>query len=456
MHPKPFPATRRAVLLGGLAAAAPLFLGMGQARAQEAGAAAGALDAGKLGIRPGKGDVSATLGEALKRAAKAGRPLALLAGDYHVSGVNVPSGTHLRGVGKARLLAAGAGPLLLLDGAEGVVLEDLVLDGDASPMGADEALVVARGSDLVLRRCILLRAGGNGVMLTGCSGTLSGNRVEGARQAAIFAEDSRALAITGNVVRDCGNNGILVWRSESGDDGTLVQGNRIEDIRAEAGGSGQNGNAINVFRAGGVIVANNVARRCAFSGVRANSTADVQILGNSIRDMGETAIFVEFAYDGAVVANNLIDKAATGISMTNLNEGGHLASCTGNVVRNLFRRPDPETGVETYGVGIAAEADVAVSGNVVENAPFAGLYLGYGPYLRNVAATGNVLRDCGYGIAVSVAPGAGSVVLSGNLISGAKKAAIVGLEWDKAATGDLTHADTPSKPNVKLNGNTVL
>lgn len=452
MHIKPLPATRRALLLGGLATAAPLFFGAGRAGAQEAGA----LDAAKLGVKPGKGDATAALGEALKRAAKAGRPLTLPAGDYRISGVSVPSGTHLRAAGKARLLAAKSGPLLLLDGAEDVVIEDLVLDGDEQAMGADEALVVARGSQLALRRCTLLHAGGNGVMLTGCAGVLSDNRVQGARQAAIFVEDSRGLTITGNVVRDCGNNGILVWRSESGDDGTLVQGNRIEDIRAEAGGSGQNGNAINVFRAGGVIVANNVARRCAFSGVRANSTADVQILGNSIRDMGETAIFVEFAYDGAVVANNLIDKAATGISMTNLNEGGHLASCTGNVVRNLFRRPDPETGVETYGVGIAAEADVAVSGNVVENAPFAGLYLGYGAYLRNVAASGNVLRDCGYGIAVSVAQGAGGVVLSGNLISGAKKAAIVGLEWDKAVTGDLAQSDTPPKPNIKLNSNTVL
>ena len=452
MHIKPPPATRRALLLGGLAAAAPLFFGAGQAPAREAGA----LDAAKLGVKPGKGDASAALGEALKRAAKAGRPLALPAGDYRIGGVSVPSGTQLRAAGKVRLLATKSGPLLLLEGAEDVVIEDMVLDGDEQAMGADEALVVARGSQLALRRCTLLRAGGNGVMLTGCAGALSGNRVQDARQAAIFAEDSRGLSITGNVVRECGNNGILVWRSESGDDGTLVQGNRIEDIRAEAGGSGQNGNAINVFRAGGVIVANNVARRCAFSGVRANSTADVQILGNSIRDMGETAIFVEFAYDGAVVANNLIDKAATGISMTNLNEGGHLASCTGNVVRNLFRRPDPETGVETYGVGIAAEADVAVSSNVVENAPFAGLYLGYGAYLRNIAASGNILRDCGYGIAVSVAQGAGSVVLSGNLISGAKKAAIVGLEWDKAVTGDLAQGDTPPKPNIKLNSNTVL
>ena len=35
-------------------------------------------------------------------------------------------------------------------------------------------------------------------------------------------------------MRDAGNNGILVWRSAKGDDGTLVIDNRIEDIAARA------------------------------------------------------------------------------------------------------------------------------------------------------------------------------------------------------------------------------
>ena len=49
-------------------------------------------------------------------------------------------------------------------------------------------------------------------------------------------------------VENAGNNGILIWRSHRADDGTLVADNRIEAIDAKDGGSGQNGNAINVFR----------------------------------------------------------------------------------------------------------------------------------------------------------------------------------------------------------------
>ena len=60
--------------------------------------------------------------------------------------------------------------------------------------------------------------------------------------------------------------------------------NRIEDIDNRAGGSGQYGNAINVFRAGNVIVRGNRIRNCAFSAVRGNAASNLQIEGNTITD----------------------------------------------------------------------------------------------------------------------------------------------------------------------------
>src|SRR3954453_7732979 len=101
--------------------------------------------------------------------------------------------------------------------------------------------------------------------------------------------------------------------------------------------------------------------------------------------------YVEFGFNGGVVANNLVDGASVGVSITNFNEGGRLATATGNVLRNLFRRPDPDTGAMGQGVGIAVEADAAVTGNVIEGAEFAGLSVGYGPYLRDVLVSGNVV-----------------------------------------------------------------
>src|SRR6202035_3686413 len=124
------------------------------------------------------------------------------------------------------------------------------------------------------------------------------------------------------------------------DDGTMVVDNRIENVANRSGGSGQYGNAINAFRAANVIVRGNRIRHCAFSAVRGNTAANIQIEGNSISDAGEVALYAEFGFEGAVIANNTVDGAAIGVSVTNFNEGGRLAVVQGNIIRNLLpKRP---------------------------------------------------------------------------------------------------------------------
>ena len=56
--------------------------------------------------------------------------------------------------------------------------------------------------------------------------------------------------------------------------------------------------------------------------MRNNTGDNVQIVGNSCQNLGEVALFVEFGFNGCVVANNLVDRASVGISITNFNEGG--------------------------------------------------------------------------------------------------------------------------------------
>ena len=132
---------------------------------------------------------------------------------------------------------------------------------------------------------------------------------------------------------------------------------RVERIAALDGGTGQNGNGINVFRAGEVIVDNNHISGCAFSAVRLNATTNTQVTGNACIDSGETAIFSEFGFSGSVIANNVIDRAALGISIANLDSEGHLATCSGNIVRNIL--PSSPNNPDTTPCGIFAEADVA-------------------------------------------------------------------------------------------------
>ena len=90
-----------------------------------------------------------------------------------------------------------------------------------------------------------------------------------------------------------------------------------------------------------------------------------------------------------------------------------------------------------------------VSGNVVENAPHTGIAAGWGQYMRDVAITANLVRDADFGVAVSVVPGAGTAVISDNLISGARRGAIVGMEWNKPVSGDLARPAPPATRNCR-------
>ena len=219
-----------------------------------------------------------------------------------------------------------------------------------------------------------------------------------------------------------------------------------------SGGTGQYGNGINVSKANGVIVADNRVDDCAFSGIRFFSSDNVQATDNVLTRSGEMALYVEFASEGAIVSGNLIDGGNGGISFANFMEhGGRLAVCSGNLVRNIRGGPRYEDGVPQIGPGISAEADVAITGNVIENAVY-GLNLGWGPHLRDVTATGNIIRGGRIGIAVSVVEGGGPAIIADNLISGAESG-IVGMRWEEVATTDLAGAGADAFPQLTIERN---
>jgi uncharacterized secreted repeat protein (TIGR03808 family) len=415
------------------------------------------LDAAHFGVRAGAaGDQSGALQRAIDQAAQARVPLMLAPGVYRAGGLTLPAGASLAGVrGATRLILTHGPSLLSAEHAETVSLIGLTLDGGSQPLPAGRALVHFDDVKAVsISDCQVAGAGGNGVTLESCDGEVTHSTITGAADNALFCNDSRSLLIAANIIAKSGNGGIRVWQGDKRRDGSLIADNRIEDTSARAGGSGENGNAINVFRAADVIVRGNHIRNAAFSAIRGNSASNIQIIGNNCAALDETAIYSEFGFEGAVIADNVIDGAENGISVTNFNEGGRLATVRGNIVRNLeTRRQDRPP--EEAGIGIGVEADTVVSGNVIERAPRAGISVGWGPYLRNVAVTGNVVREAGFGVAVSVVAGAGVAVISGNLFAGTTRGAIVGMEWHKAVTGDLALAGAERYPQLKISGNQV-
>ncbi|MER8905462.1 TIGR03808 family TAT-translocated repetitive protein [Mesorhizobium sp. M0772] len=447
----------RRTLLKGTAGFAVLGLSVGNALAKTA--VRGSINAAELGVEPDAlDDQGKAFARMLAEASERNAPVFLPPGTYVVSNLTLPARVRLSGVpGASRILYGGNGHLLTAEQAEHIEFTALVFDGANGGL-ADDAqglLDLRRVAHLVIDNCTITGSGKHGLALEHASGRIERSEILGAADAGIYSVEAAGLAISDNTVSDCGNGGILVHRWRQAEDGTIVSGNRVQRIGARSGGTGQNGNGINAFRAGNVSVTGNIVSDCAFSAIRANSSSNLQMTGNTCSRSGETALYSEFSFEGAIIGNNIVDGAANGISIANFNDGGRMGVCSNNIVRNLSATGPYPADAPGFGVGISVEADTTVSGNVIENAPLYGMQIGWGAYMRNVVATGNIIRQAGTGIAVTVVEGAGNAIISDNVIDGAKNGAIIGQRWAEPATGDLARSSVSGYAHLTVERNRV-
>lgn len=440
---------RRHLLLGSLAT---LFAQPARAQTQKPQG----LDAAQFGLRPNAGgDQTQQLQRAIDAAAQADRPLWLAAGTYRSGPLTLPAGSQLQGARGATIALIRGPSLFIARDSSGVALSGLTLDGNAIALGRDGGLINIVGArGLVISGCTITNANGNAFGLFNCNGAVTSNTITNSADNALYALDSSALDIRGNTISKSGNGGIRIWQSAKRQDGSIVADNTIEDTGARDGGDGQNGNAVNVFRAEGVIVRGNIIRRAAFTAVRGNAASHIQIIGNQCFALGEVAIYSEFDFINATIADNLVDGAALGVAVTNFNVGGRGAVVRNNIIRNIVNKR-PQGGPDSSGLGIGVEADTLVTGNTIENAPVMGIEVGSGKYLQNCTVTGNIVRKTGIGIGVSVVQGAGSATIADNRIIDAKSGAVVGMEWDRPVTGDLINGGAERFPKLRISGNTT-
>jgi uncharacterized secreted repeat protein (TIGR03808 family) len=414
-------------------------------------------DVTQFGVRPGSADdQTKALQHAIDEAARAQMPLALPPGVYRTGMLHLSSGTQLIGVrGATKLVFTGGASMLSGEGADSLAICGITLDGGGIALPARRGLIhCLAGRDFRIIDCEIKNSGGGAIWLEQMSGDVSGNIISDTGSTAIVSFDANGLIVSRNSIIGTNDNGIEILRSSIGADGTLVADNRIEDIKAGPGGSGQYGNAINAFRAGNVIIRSNRIRNCDYSAVRGNSASNIQIAGNNVSDVREVALYSEFSFEGAVIAGNTVDGAAIGVSVCNFNEGGRISVVQGNIIRNLLpKRPVGTAPDDDAGIGIYVEADSAVTGNVIENAPAFGIVAGWGQYLRDVAITGNVIRKAFAGIGVSVVPGAGTVLVNSNMISETPRGAVVGLDHARAITNDLSVDGAERYAQVVIGGN---
>lgn len=452
--------SRRSVIagLGGLLASASLPAGIRAPLAQTLAMAElrGGFDAAEAGILPGtEDDQSRKLQALIDRAAAVGQPVFLPAGTYEVANLELRDGSRLSGVpGLTRLVYRGNGHLIAAQDIRRVSLSGITFDG-ANRWLADytEGLLAFRSVDEVLiDACEVVGSRKCGIYLARSGGRIEASRISGAAEAGVWAIEGRAFTIRNNQVFDCGNGGILVHRWTKGEDASLITGNRVARIGATNGGTGQYGNGINVFRADNVLVTGNHVSDCAFSAIRANSASNITISGNQAFRSGETAIYAEFEFEGALIEGNVIDGAAIGISVANFDHGGRLSTVSGNIVRGIVNRGPYQPTVSGFGFGISVEADTLVTGNLVDGAETAALAIGWGPYLRNVIVSDNILRGSPQGMRVSVVEGSGETLIRNNIVEGASDGAILGYRWNDRVGKPMVDGDT-SVPHVTLAGN---
>jgi uncharacterized secreted repeat protein (TIGR03808 family) len=383
--------------------------------------------------------------------------LRLPAGEFDVSGVEINKPFVLEGIpGQTIFQASAPGPSMSIVDTQDVTITGINFKGMKSPR-TDEtkssALVLAtRVERLQIRNCTFTDSAMSGIRLEVCSGEVMSCRFSGLDEYGLITQDCKALQISGNTLENLGNGGIAVWQSTKTHDGARITNNVIAKVRADSGGNGQFGNGINVFNGANVTIANNLASDCAFSGIRCNSADNALISGNTVLRSGETALYAEFSFEGSVISGNIVDGGSAGISITNFLQGGRLATCTGNIVRNA--RHGGFAGAP--GTGISCEADTVVNNNVIEGTDGAAIQLGWGEYCRNLSAQGNIIRSAARGITFSTAVGAGRVLIAGNMIDQPKEFAIAGMQWDKVTTGDYLVAVENPAAQVTMFGNVLI
>src|SRR5271170_4980941 len=205
------------------------------------GGALGFLAAGLGPIARGRGEGSTSvanatvaLRSAIADATRAGRPYALPAGTIPASNLHLPDGVRLIGVpGSTRLVLAGEGPLLSADRAARIELSGLVLDGADRSLGGDRGLIdFSNVGEAAIFDCAIERSGGFGLRLRAYGGRIERNAVRDIAAGGIFTTGATGLVIDDNLIERCGENGIQVWRSVRGDDGTRGSSNRISDIKS--------------------------------------------------------------------------------------------------------------------------------------------------------------------------------------------------------------------------------
>jgi uncharacterized secreted repeat protein (TIGR03808 family) len=388
-----------------------------------------ALNVRALGaVGNGRSDDTRAFARAIRAARSRGGIIFVPPGTYRVGELESPGKVTWVGVpGASVLLHNGGAFLMSVTGVSDVVFQDLTFDGNRGARSND-ALVLVRGAKRVrFEGCTIQRGSTSGISIEDAACTVTGCVIRNVGLFGIVCNTQDKVQIVGNEIVDIGNKGVYAYRPRRQTVQLIIADNFIARIRADAGGDGPYGNAVNIFRADNALVESNHISDCKFSGVRVAESSGCRIIGNHFTRVTDTVIYIEFGASRTIISSNhILDCPHRAIGITNFDHGGHLHVCTSNVIKN--------TGYEA----IFAEADTIIQSNIIDGADH-GIVVGYGPFTRNVTVDGNIIQDTRsgssrrlrYGVLVSNDKGAKPAFVTNNRIFNFRDKAIYGHDHRK-------------------------
>ncbi len=338
--------------------------------------------------------------------------------------------------GSVVLRFTGSNIFFRIEGQADVRFDGLTFDGQNRPLTDYVSqrpafiAVAANARNVAFENCAIVNSPGIGIYVaSGAEALIRGSSLS-AHSIGIWSENAK-ISVLARSLDSMANNGIAIWRDSITGDSSTISGNLINGIETAAGGTGQNGNGVSIFRAVGVTVTDNKIFATKYSAVRCNGGGLYNICNNNIYNTREVAIFIEapgagIDLTGCVVSNNCLDTVGNGINVANSGQfsDGTARSVVieGNRISNILNNPIPDAGYyppSTIGNGITVEQDCVVSGNLIESAARVGIQAGVNTGARDLVLTGNLVRNAAIGIGVSndaVTGADRSIVVSGNVV----------------------------------------
>src|SRR6195256_1853556 len=166
-------------------------------------------DVTQYGVRPGSpDDQTRILQRAIDEAARAQAPLALPPGVYRTGMLRLQGGSQLVGVrGATKLIFTGGASMFQGEGAGGIGLTNIKLDGGGVPLPTRRGLVhCIGGRDIRIVDCEITGSGGNGIGLENVSGDISGNVITTTATTAIVSFDAQGLIVSRNTIIGTSDN----------------------------------------------------------------------------------------------------------------------------------------------------------------------------------------------------------------------------------------------------------